>query len=251
MTSQDAPPVQYSEKLPEKGSFLYRARIPVYVFLFLILWHLNKTGGPPLLSRFAVPGNSEHFFLKLEVFVSWAIYFSGVFFRSLGTAYIGRQKIWSPALRTDNTQTTGPFRYLRHPVYTGSFLILFSLLPLCSFSGAIFILSTAGSFTFYLAWQEESAFLRKIPKRTSASTINRFWPQNGFWKFLRQEGFKEMKKKKAEILRSEFYNFAFGAGFLLFSLSLSVQKFWYAFLSTLILLSAILLLTRGRSTSSF
>ena len=250
MDSREDHAFQHPEKQARTGSFLYRARVPVYLLLFLILWPLNHTGGPPLLSRLPVPPTIGHYYLRAGVLLCCGVYFTGIFFRSLGTAYIGRQKVWSPKIRTDNTRTTGPFLYLRHPVYAGSLLIILSLIPLCSLSGAIFLLTTAGLFTYYLARQEEEALFGEKTGKRQEDPSNRFWPKKGFWAFLQSEGFNKIRKARTEILFSEFYNLAFGTGFFIFALSLSVQAFWYAFLISLIVLTGALLFSRHRSAST-
>ncbi|MGL3710150.1 methyltransferase family protein [Leptospirillum ferriphilum] len=248
MESRENFPLQPPGKQLQEGTCLYKARIPVYLLIFLILWRLNQSGGNPLLSRLLVSPFSGALYLKAGVLICWWVYLAGVFFRFLGTAYIGRQKIWSVKIRKENTQTTGPFRYLRHPVYAGSLLIIFSLAPLCSPQGALFLLSTAGLFTYYLARQEETILddHQKGGKQGSSqgSSINRFWPKKGFFTFLRNEGMREIGKKKKEIFFSEFYNIAFGAGFFVFGISLSVRAFWYAFLGSLALMSTVLLYFR-------
>ena len=244
MDSQGNDPLQPPGEQIQEGTFLYKARIPVYLLIFLILWRLNQSGGYPLLSRLLASPIRGTLSLKAGVLLCWWVYLAGVFFRFLGTAYIGRQKIWSAKIRKENTQTTGPFRYIRHPVYTGSLLIIFSLAPLCSPQGALFLLSTGGLFTYYLARQEETILDTPVVGRQQGSSINRFWPKKGFLTFLRNDGLREIAKKKREIFFSEFYNIAFGTGFFVFGISLSVRAFWYAFFGSLILMSAVFLYFR-------
>ena len=247
MEFRENSPLQHPETPIQEGSYLYRARILFYLIVFLILWRMNQTGGHPLLSRLIVSTSRQTLTLHAGVLLCWGIYLSGVFFRALGTAYIGRQKVWSPKIQKDNIRTTGPFRYLLHPVYAGSFLIIFSLVPLCSPSGAFFLLMTAGSFTYYLARQEETALYGRKKENGQELLINRFWPRKGFFSFLRNEGIREIAKKKKDILFSEFYNIAFGWGFLVFGISFSVRAFWAVFLGSLTFLGVVLLYLRIHS----
>lgn len=238
----------FTLNLSSPGAFFYRARLGVYIFFFLILWPLNHRYGPPFLDRIPVSHMFGNLILKMEVLLCCLIYFGGIFLRMLGTAYIGRNKIWSPSLKAGNISEEGPFRFMQHPVYTGSILIIISLVPLCSPFGGGFILLSAGGFTLYLARYEEIQIRSLHPASLETQKPKRrFLPDKGFFQFLLLEGFSRIVKKWKETISSEFYNLAFGTGFLAFSLTLSVRYFWYGFLFSL--LSILLVILIGKTFS--
>lgn len=225
----------YTVKLSSPGAFFYRARLGVYIFFFLILWPLNQHYGPPFLDRIPVSHTFGNLILKMEVFLCCLIYYGGIFLRMLGAAYIGGNKIWSPSLKAGDISDEGPFRFMRHPVYTGSFLIILSLVPLCSPVGGGFILLSAGGFTLYLAHYEDIQIRSLYPaSRETRKSERRFLPDKGFYQFLILEGFSRVIEKWKETMSSEFYNLSFGTGFLAFSLTLSTRYFWYGFVFSLV-----------------
>lgn len=230
------------------GAFFYRARLGVYIFFFLILWPLNHQYGPPFLDRIPVSHIFGNLILKMEVLLCCLIYFGGIFLRMLGAAYIGGNKIWSPSVKVQDISEEGPFRFMRHPIYTGSILIILSLVPLCSPVGGGFILLSAGGFTLYLARYEEIHIRLLHPASCEKQKHKRrFLPDKGFFQFLILEGFSRIFQKWKETISSECYNLAFGTGFLAFSLTLSVRYFWYGFLFSL--LSILLVILIGKTFS--
>lgn len=238
----------FTVKSSSPGAFFYRARLGVYIFFFLILWSLNHQYGPPFLDRIPVSHMFGNLVLKMEVLLCCLIYFGGIFLRMLGTAYIGGNKIWSPSLKAGDISEEGPFRFMRHPVYTGSILIILSLVPLCSPVGGGFILLSAGGFTLYLAHYEEIQIRSLNPASCEKQKHKRrFLPDKGFFQFLILEGFSRIFQKWKETISSECYNLAFGTGFLAFSLTLSVRYFWYGFLFSL--LSILLAILIGKKFS--
>jgi protein-S-isoprenylcysteine O-methyltransferase Ste14 len=244
----DGPSGPYIVNLSSPGAFFYRARLGVYIFFFLILWPLNQQYGPPLIDRIPISHIFGNLILKMEVLLCCLIYFGGTFLRMLGAAYIGGNKIWSPSLKTGDISDKGPFRFMRHPVYTGSILIILSLVPLCSPVGGGFILLSAGGFTLYLARYEEIQ-IRSLHRASHEiqEPQRRFLPDKGFYQFLILEGFSRVCKKWKETVSSEFYNLSFGTGFLAFSLTLSARYFWYGFAFSLVFF--LLLILTGKTYS--
>jgi protein-S-isoprenylcysteine O-methyltransferase Ste14 len=63
---------------------------------------------------------------------------AGAALRVAGTAYLGASIVTSGAMHANNVMAVGPFRYLRNPLYLGSFLSALAISILMPPSGAIF-----------------------------------------------------------------------------------------------------------------
>lgn len=94
-----------------------------------IIWTVYLTEALALLEAFFLNRNSAfHYDVTSIIFLSIAIF--GVAFRSW--AYITLGKFFTMHLQTKDDQTlveNGPYRYLRHPSYTGAFLT-YTAIPL-------------------------------------------------------------------------------------------------------------------------
>jgi protein-S-isoprenylcysteine O-methyltransferase Ste14 len=99
----------------------------------------------------------------------------GTGFRLWGTAYIGSSVVKSGAMHAHGVMTAGPYRYVRNPLYLGSFLFAVSVAILMPPSGAIF--SNVASFVQilrlilreepYMEAQQGEAYLaykRRVPR---------------------------------------------------------------------------------------
>jgi protein-S-isoprenylcysteine O-methyltransferase Ste14 len=84
---------------------------------------------------------------------------AGAMLRTWGSAYLGAEVMRDPELRGDATIADGPYRYLRNPLYVGSWLGTLALALLMPPSGAVFTLVVLVGFQIRLILGEE-AFLR-------------------------------------------------------------------------------------------
>lgn len=213
------------------AEFLYQWRICFYIGIFLILWPLNSNYAPPVLVRIQIPGKMLGTLLQTEALLSSILFFFGILIRMLGTGYIGKDTVWGSAMRSDSLRFDGPYHYLRHPIYAGSFLLLLALSPMCSPAGALFLLLIGGGFTLFLARHEEKILEGRIPEyKNRMYQIPRFFPRRGFLPFLINEGLPLTLKRWKLTVASERYNLAFGTGFLCFSISFQKKAFWIGFI---------------------
>jgi protein-S-isoprenylcysteine O-methyltransferase Ste14 len=76
--------------------------------------------------------------------------------------------------------TTGPYRFVRHPIYSG---VLLALLGSGLAAGSLWFLILALTFPFYIysAWEEERVMMRQFPdaypeyKRRTSALIPFVW----------------------------------------------------------------------------
>jgi protein-S-isoprenylcysteine O-methyltransferase Ste14 len=99
----------------------------------------------------------------------------GTVFRLWGTAYIGGSVVKSGAMHARDVITAGPYRYVRNPLYLGSFLFAVSVTILMPPSGAIFFLVASFIQIWRLILREEPymeaqqgeaylAYKRRVPR---------------------------------------------------------------------------------------
>jgi hypothetical protein len=78
-----------------------------------------------------------------------------------GTAYLGSAVMRGAALHGDQIVAAGPYRYLRNPLYLGSWLLALATSILMPPSGAVFFLLSTSAFLLFLVSAEERFLLAK------------------------------------------------------------------------------------------
>lgn len=80
---------------------------------------------------------------------------AGALWRTWGAAYLGSHVVKDSAMHGHRMVAAGPYRYVRNPLYLGTFLHTFALALLTMPSGAAFMLVTVGLFQLRLIGAEE------------------------------------------------------------------------------------------------
>jgi protein-S-isoprenylcysteine O-methyltransferase Ste14 len=120
--------------------------------------------------------------------------FVGALLRTWGTAYLSPHVVQDGALHGEGIVAAGPYRYLRNPLYLGTFIHTFALALLMLPSGAIFTIIAIGFEQLRLISAEEPflaaklgepylAYCAKVPRifpaftpRVPASPLKPAWP---------------------------------------------------------------------------
>ena len=120
--------------------------------------------------------------------------FAGAFIRTWGTAYLTPSVVQDGAMHGEGIIAAGPYRYLRNPLYLGTFLHTFSLALLMPPSGPLFCILAIGLEQLRLINGEEPfltaklgepylAYSAKVPRilpaltpRIPASNLQPNWP---------------------------------------------------------------------------
>ena len=141
------------------------------------------------LSKVGMGNISTAFNVLLAVGIVFA--FAGAGLRTWGSAYLGNDVVqdggmhvpmsptpFAGAARTE-VLTVGPFRYLRNPLYLGTFLHTFALALLMPRSGAIFAIVAIGILQMRLILAEEAFLSVKIgePYRAYCALVPRVLPR--------------------------------------------------------------------------
>jgi protein-S-isoprenylcysteine O-methyltransferase Ste14 len=118
----------------------------------------------------------------------------GALLRTWGSAYLSPSIVQDGAMHGEGVVAAGPFRYVRNPLYLGTFIHTFALALLMLPSGAIFTIIATGLFQLRLIFGEESfltaklgepypAYCAKVPRlipaltpRVPASMTHPKWP---------------------------------------------------------------------------
>jgi protein-S-isoprenylcysteine O-methyltransferase Ste14 len=87
---------------------------------------------------------------------------AGAFLRTWGSAYLDPSIVQSGAMHSESVVAAGPYRYLRNPLYVGTFFHTFALALLMPPSGAIFCILVIAFFQLRLIFAEESFLTAKL-----------------------------------------------------------------------------------------
>lgn len=87
---------------------------------------------------------------------------AGAALRTWGTAYLGSSIVQSGAMHAGQVMAAGPYRYVRNPLYIGTFLFALGVSILMPPSGAIVFLVAMALFYFRLILAEEDYLGKQI-----------------------------------------------------------------------------------------
>ena len=75
--------------------------------------------------------------------------------RTSGAAYLGTAVVHGDEMQSGGVAQAGPYRYMRNPLYVGTWLMALTLALLMPLSGAVFAVVTIGLFELWLVLAEE------------------------------------------------------------------------------------------------
>jgi len=88
--------------------------------------------------------------------------FLGAFLRTWGGAHLGRSVVFDPQIQSRGFTSSGPFRYLRNPLYLGTILHTVALSVLMSWKGAAFAVVAVVILQVVLITSEERYLASKL-----------------------------------------------------------------------------------------
>lgn len=151
--------------------FEFRFRIIIILLLYILgfwapwTWTAGHYGPPSTTAWLAIPTLLSRWgWMRLDqasLVVTWlaiVLGLAGAALRIWGTAYLGASVVHSSAMHGDQVMASGPYRFVRNPLYLGSYLLGLSIAILMPPSGAVFFAVSIGIFYFRLILGEE-AFL--------------------------------------------------------------------------------------------
>ncbi len=103
---------------------------------------------------------------------------AGASLRTWAAAYLGSGVVQDSAMHGDRMVAAGPYRYMRNPLYLGTFIHTFALALLMQPTGALFCIVVIGIVQLRLMFAEESFLAAKLgePYREYCAEVPRIIP---------------------------------------------------------------------------
>lgn len=103
---------------------------------------------------------------------------TGAWLRTWGSAYLGTDVMRDSAMRAEGVVADGPYRYMRNPLYVGSWIHSLALALLMPVSGAFFSIVLLVLFQIRLILGEETflAVKQGEPYQAYCAQVPRLWP---------------------------------------------------------------------------
>jgi protein-S-isoprenylcysteine O-methyltransferase Ste14 len=170
----------------------FRFRVVIFVLLyvlgFIVPWRAIVRGGSDgtlwlaastLVARTGWMGLAPAT-LTLTL-IALACLLLGAILRVWGTAYLGSGVMRGAVMQGARLVAAGPYRYLRNPVYLGSWLSAFATAILMPPSGAAFFLLAFSAFMLFLISGEERFLAARLGDgyQEYCRRVPRLWPRAG------------------------------------------------------------------------
>ena len=138
----------------------------------------------------------------------------GAMLRVWGTAYLGSGIMRGAVMQGDRLVASGPYRYLRNPLYLGSWLLGFATSILMPPSGAVFFLPAFSLFALFLISSEERFLNAQLGDvyQQYCSRVPRSWPHLGT-----TDAISSARPHWLQALRAETYPITFTLCFAIFA----------------------------------
>ena len=108
--------------------------------------------------------------------IAWSL--KAAWLRTWGAAYLGSGVVQDASLHGDRMVAAGPYRYMRNPLYWGTFVHTLALALLMLPSGAVFSIVAIGLFQLRLIGSEEAFLTAKLgePYKEYCRLVPRLFP---------------------------------------------------------------------------
>jgi len=105
--------------------------------------------------------------------------FKGAWLRVWGAAYLGSEVVYNAEMKADTMRTEGPYRFVRNPLYLGSWCMVAAICFLMPPTGALWTMALLTLFQLRLIAGEEAFLTRKLgaPYLSYLEAIPRLMPQ--------------------------------------------------------------------------
>lgn len=168
--------------------FEFRFRLVIGLFLYVlgfwVPWARYSGSGRVSTTWLELPGaiasahwlTLENATILITVF-ALACAIKGTIFRVWGTAYLGTAVVHDSSMHGAEIVAAGPYRYMRNPLYMGSWVFSLAVSILMPPSGAIFFLAATAIFHFRLMLAEEAHLTAQQGEAYLAykQRVPRFW----------------------------------------------------------------------------
>jgi protein-S-isoprenylcysteine O-methyltransferase Ste14 len=164
--------------------FRFLIHVAVYVLGFTSPWnrwlHLDTVRTWQWLASWPARAGWMSFSASTNVVLALGVAFAlaGALLRTWGAAYLGSGVVRDSSMHGDQVVAAGPYRYMRNPLYLGTFLHTLALALLMPPSGALFTIIAIGLVQLRLMLAEESFLMAKLgePYRAYCAAVPRILP---------------------------------------------------------------------------
>jgi protein-S-isoprenylcysteine O-methyltransferase Ste14 len=174
------------------AALAFRFRVVIFVLLYLLgflpPWGAMARGGSEgtlWLAASTLAARSGWIGLAAATanvtLIALACVAMGTSLRVWGTAYLGSDAMRGAVMQGDRLVAAGPYRYLRNPLYLGSWLLGFATAILMPPSGAAFFLLASSVFVLFLISAEERFLTARLGDvyQEYCRRVPRLWPRTG------------------------------------------------------------------------
>ncbi len=164
--------------------FRYLIHAVIYVLGFVAPWdrwlHLDTVRTWQWLASWPARLDWMSFSASTNAVLALGVVFAlaGAALRTWGAAYMGSGVVHDSSMHGDQVVAAGPYRYMRNPLYLGTFLHTFALALLMLPSGALFTVIAIGLLQLRLMLAEEAFLTAKLgePYRAYCAAVPRIIP---------------------------------------------------------------------------
>ena len=169
----------------------YRLRFTIFAIIYILgfvapwdaVWHLdghgiNSHAWGTLAWSMAKSGLSIGAAFNVLLAFGIVCALLGAWLRTWGTAYLGSGVVLDGGMHGNGVLTDGPFRYVRNPLYLGTWFNTLALALLMPPSGAIFTVLCVGLLTMRLILAEEAFLATRLgaPYLAYCAQVSRLLP---------------------------------------------------------------------------
>ena len=103
----------------------------------------------------------------------------GAALRVWGTAYLGPGTVNNPKMKAEAVMAAGPYRYVRNPLYIGTWFMIAAMTFIMPASGALFVAIALAAFELRLIFAEEAFLTDNLgePYRAYRASVPRLFPR--------------------------------------------------------------------------
>jgi protein-S-isoprenylcysteine O-methyltransferase Ste14 len=200
---------------------LFRFRLLIFLSLYLIgflaRWGHDTSGtlwlaASTVLARTGWIGLAQ---ATLTVTIgALACLVLGAILRVWGTAFLGSATMQGARMQGEQFVASGPYRYVRNPLYLGAWLLAVGVSILMPLSGALFFLPAFSLFTLYLILSEERFLSAQQPGvyELYRRSVPRLLPR-----LQGADGFATVQPRWLQAVMAETYPVAFSLCFATFA----------------------------------
>ncbi|MEM0287562.1 MAG: isoprenylcysteine carboxylmethyltransferase family protein [Nitrososphaerota archaeon] len=154
-------------------NMIFKHRRALFVIIYIVAFSFSSSS---ILADL-------HKFFNINLIQDIAIVFSligvaGWLLRVWASSYIGASVVHSADLHGEQLITSGPYSYIRNPLYTGSMMMSLGFVPLLSIQSSFFLMAALAAVIYFLMQAEEKYLMEYYGEvyRKYKSSVPAFMP---------------------------------------------------------------------------